>query len=73
VGEDIAVIQKQRSRNDKKISRHNHSPTFTAKVALEALKGHQTVIGGGDSPKASQPDIEELHAKIGQQASGDRF
>ena len=78
-----------------KRSRRNHSPAFKAKVALEALKGQQTVIEiaerfdvhptqvtqwkvqlleraaeafGGDSPKSSQPDIKELHAKIGQQA-----
>ena len=78
-----------------KRSRRNHSATFKAKVALEAIKGQQTVIEiaerfdvhptqvtqwktqllegaaeafGGEGTKALQPDIKELHAKIGQQA-----
>lgn len=79
-----------------KRSRRNHSAAFKAKVALEVLKGQQTVIeiaerfdvhptqvtqwktqlleraseafGGEGSSKNSQPDIKELHAKIGQQA-----
>ena len=78
-----------------KRSRRNHSAAFKAKVALEAIKGQQTVIeiaerfdvhptqvtqwktqlldhaaqafGAGDE-KGSQPNIKELHAKIGQQA-----
>ena len=79
-----------------KRSRRNHSPAFKAKVALEALKGQQTVIqiaerfdvhpnqvtqwktqllegaasafGGDAGAKSSQPEVKELHAKIGQQA-----
>jgi len=78
-----------------KRSRRNHSPAFKAKVAVEALKGEQTVIQlaerfdvhptqvtqwraqlleraaesfGTNSEKGPQPDIKELHAKIGQQA-----
>jgi len=78
-----------------KRSRRNHSAAFKAKVAVEALKGEQTVIQlaerfdvhptqvtqwktqlleraaetfGAGSEKAAQPDIKELHAKIGQQA-----
>ena len=78
-----------------KRSRRNHSAAFKAKVALEAIKGQQTVIEiaerfdvhptqvtqwktqlldgaaeafGGEGAKSSQPDIKELHAKIGQQA-----
>ncbi|SRR5882757_5388884 len=78
-----------------KRSRRNHSPAFKAKVALEALKGQQTVIElaerfgvhptqvtqwktqlleragesfGANAEKGNQPDIKELHAKIGQQA-----
>lgn len=78
-----------------KRSRRNHSATFKAKVALEALRGQQTVIEiaerfdvhptqvtqwkaqllegaaeafGGEGAKSPQPDIKELHAKIGQQA-----
>jgi transposase len=78
-----------------KRSRRNHSAVFKAKVALEAIKGQETVIQvaerfnvhptqvtqwktqlleraaeafGGNAEKGSQPDIKELHAKIGQQA-----
>jgi len=78
-----------------KRSRRNHSSAFKAKVALEALKGEQTVIQlaerfnvhptqvtqwktqlleraaeafGANAEKGTQPDIKELHAKIGQQA-----
>lgn len=78
-----------------KRSRRNHSPAFKAKVAVEALKGEQTVIQlaerfdvhptqvtqwraqlleraaesfGANGEKGPQPDIKELHAKIGQQA-----
>lgn len=78
-----------------KRSRRNHSSAFKAKVALEALKGEQTVIQlaerfnvhptqvtqwktqlleraaeafGATAEKGAQPDIKELHAKIGQQA-----
>ena len=78
-----------------KRSRRNHSPAFKAKVAVEALKGQQTVIEiaerfnvhptqvtqwktqlleraaasfGAGNDKVAQPDIKELHAKIGQQA-----
>jgi transposase len=78
-----------------KRSRRNHSPGFKAKVALEAIKGEQTVIQlaerfdvhptqvtqwktqlleraaeafGADAERGPQPDIQELHAKIGSQA-----
>jgi transposase len=78
-----------------KRSRRNHSPGFKAKVALEAIKGEQTVIQlaerfdvhptqvtqwktqlleraaeafGADTERGPQPDIKELHAKIGSQA-----
>jgi len=78
-----------------KRSRRNHSAAFKAKVAVEALKGEQTVIQlaerfnvhptqvtqwktqlleraaetfGANNEKGPQPDIKELHAKIGQQA-----
>jgi transposase len=78
-----------------KRSRRNYSPAFKAKVAVEALKGEQTVIQlaerfdvhptqvtqwraqlleraaesfGANGEKDLQPDIKELHAKIGQQA-----
>jgi transposase len=78
-----------------KRSRRNHSAAFKAKVALEAMKGEQTVIQlaerfnvhptqvtqwrtqlleraaeafGANGEKGAQPDIKELHAKIGQQA-----
>jgi transposase-like protein len=79
-----------------KRSRRNHSPAFKAKVALEAMKGQQSVIelaerfdvhpnqvtqwktqlleraaaafGADPGSKGSQPDVKELHAKIGQQA-----
>ena len=83
-----------------KRSRRNHSATFKAKVALEAIKGQQTVIEiaerfdvhptqvtqwktqllegaaeafGGEGSKAAQPDIKELHAKIGQLALENDF
>lgn len=79
-----------------KRSRRNHLPAFKAKVALEAIKGEQTVIQlaerfsvhptqvtqwktqlleraaeafGANAEKGQQPDIKELHAKIGSQAS----
>lgn len=78
-----------------KRSRRNHLPAFKAKVALEAIKGEQTVIQlaerfsvhptqvtqwktqllerateafGANAEKGQQPDIKELHAKIGSQA-----
>jgi transposase-like protein len=78
-----------------KRSRRNHSPAFKAKVALEAVKGEQTVVQvaerfdvhptqvaqwktqlleraaeafGTNTEKGQQPDIKELHAKIGSQA-----
>jgi transposase len=78
-----------------KRSRRNHSSVFKAKVAVEAVKGEQTVIQlaerfnvhptqvtqwktqllehaaeafGAVGEKESQPNVKELHAKIGQQA-----
>lgn len=74
-------------------SRRNHGAAFKAKVALEAIKGDQTlselaerfqvhpnqitqwkkkllaeaeqVFASGKKP-ASEPNVKELHAKIGQ-------
>ena len=79
--------------------RRNHSATFKAKVALEAMKEEQTLVelaerfevhpnqitewkkalieraseifDKGQSSK--QPDIKELHAKIGQLALENDF
>jgi len=79
--------------------RRNHSSAFKAKVALEALKGDQTVVELSerfqihpnqitewkkvllerapdvfDKGKPSrEPDVEELHAKIGQLAMENDF
>jgi transposase len=80
--------------------RRNHGAAFKAKVALEAIKGEQTlseladrfevhpnqitqwkkkvlaeaeeVFASGKKSKA-EPDIKELHAKIGQLAMENGF
>lgn len=73
--------------------RRNHSPSFKAKVALEAYKGEQTAIElaeryqvhpnqitewkkqliahadeiySKERPRDMEPEVKELHAKIGQ-------
>ena len=79
--------------------RRNHGAVFKAKVALEAIKGEQTLIELAerfqvhanqitewkkqlleraseifDKGKASrEPDVKELHAKIGQLAMENDF
>lgn len=79
--------------------RRNHTAIFKAKVALEALKGEQTLVELAarfqvhpnqitewkkqlldrapeifDKEKTSQePDVKELHAKIGQLAMENDF
>ena len=79
--------------------RRNHGAVFKAKVALEALKGEQTLVELSerfqvhanqitewkkvlveraaevfDKGKPSQePDVKELHAKIGQLAMENDF
>ncbi len=79
--------------------RRNHGAVFKAKVALEALKGEQTLVELGarfqvhpnqigewkkelmeraaeifDKEKRSnEPDIKELHAKIGRLAMENDF
>lgn len=74
--------------------RRNHSPAFKAKVALEAIKGEEPIIGiaerfdvhpnvitkwkrqllegapevfgAGEGDKGGEPDVAQLHAKIGE-------
>ena len=60
--------------------RRNHAPAFKAKVALEALKGDQTIVELAERYQVHPnqitawkrqlsdhaPDVKELHAKIGQ-------
>ena len=79
--------------------RRNHTAVFKAKVALEAIKGEQTIVELSqrfqihpnqitewkrqlldraaevfDKEKTSrEPDIKELHAKIGQLAMENDF
>ena len=81
--------------------RRNHSPAFKAKVALEAIKGEQTlselaerfqvhpnqitqwkkklleeapeVFTSGKKHEEDEPDVKELHAKIGQLAVENDF
>ena len=79
--------------------RRNHGAVFKAKVALEALKGEQTLVELAarfqvhpnqiaewkkqlldrapeifdKEKKSSEPDIKELHAKIGQLAMENDF
>ena len=79
--------------------RRNHGAVFKAKVALEAIKGEQTLVELAerfqvhpnqitewkkqllnrtseifDKGKASrEPDVKELHAKIGQLAMENDF
>jgi transposase len=80
--------------------RRNHGATFKAKVALEAIKGDQTLVELSDrfqvhpnqigewkkllmekaseifdkgKPSEKEPNIKELHAKIGQLAMENDF
>ena len=80
--------------------RRNHGAAFKAKVALEAIKGEQTLselaerfavhpnqitqwkkkllaeaeqVFASGKKTAAQPDIKELHAKIGQLAMENDF
>lgn len=79
--------------------RRNHGAVFKAKVALEAIKGEQTLVELASrfqvhpnqiaewkkqlqdraseifdkEKKSKEPDIKELHAKIGQLAMENDF
>jgi len=81
--------------------RRNHSAAFKAKVALEAIKGEQTLVelserfavhpnqitkwkkklledapevfASGKNHNPEEPDVKELHAKIGQLAVENDF
>ena len=79
--------------------RRNHGAVFKAKVALEALKGEQTLVELAarfqvhpnqitewkkqlldrapeifdKEKKSEEPDVKELHAKIGQLAMENDF
>ena len=79
--------------------RRNHGAAFKAKVALEAIKGEQTLVELSErfqvhpnqiaewkkvlldraseifdkEKKSKEPDIKELHAKIGQLAMENDF
>jgi transposase-like protein len=90
---------KKRSGEMAKRPRRNHGAVFKAKVALEAIKGDQTLVELSERfqvhpnqigewkkllmEKASEifdkgkpskePDIKELHAKIGQLAMENDF
>ena len=82
-----------------KRTRRNHGAVFKAKVALEAIKGEQTLVELAarfqvhpnqitewkkqlldraseifdKEKKSKEPDIKELHAKIGQLAMENDF
>jgi len=81
--------------------RRNHSAAFKTKVALEAIKGEQTLVelserfqvhpnqitqwkkklleeapevfASGKNHSVEEPDVKELHAKIGQLAVENDF
>ena len=80
--------------------RRNHAAAFKAKVALEAIKGDQTLVELSErfqvhpnqiaewkkvllekapgifdkgKPSGKEPDVKELHAKIGQLAMENDF
>ena len=55
--------------------RNQHAPEFKAKVALEALKGEQTVAerGGKKAPEIDEEQVKDLHAKIGELAVANDF
>jgi transposase len=48
--------------------RFNVHPTQVAQWKTQMLERAATAFGGEGSAKSNQPDIKELHAKIGQQA-----
>ena len=82
-----------------KRTRRNHGAAFKAKVALEAIKGEQTLVELAErfqvhpnqitewkkqlldrasevfdkGKKPQEPDVKELHAKIGQLAMENDF
>jgi transposase len=82
-----------------KRTRRNHGAVFKAKVALEAIKGEQTLVELAErfqvhpnqitewkkhlldraseifekNGKSREPDVKELHAKIGQLAMENDF
>jgi transposase-like protein len=93
-----AIIE--RSGTMAKRPRKNHAAVFKAKVALEAIKGDQTLVKLSErfqvhpnqiaewkkvllekapgvfdkgNPSGKEPDIKELHAKIGQLAMENDF
>jgi transposase len=79
--------------------RRNHGAVFKAKVALEAIKGEETLVElaarfqvhpnqitewkkqlldrapeiFGKEKRSTEPDVKELHAKIGQLAMENDF
>jgi transposase len=90
----------ERSSEMAKRPRRNHAAAFKAKVALEAIKGEQTLVELSErfqvhpnqiaewkkvllekapevfdkgSHPGKEPDIKELHAKIGQLAMENDF
>jgi transposase len=90
----------ERSGTMAKRPRRNHAAVFKAKVALEAIKGEQTLVELSErfqvhpnqiaewkkvllekapdvfdkgNPSGKEPDIKELHAKIGQLAMENDF
>jgi transposase len=94
----LTTLQERRAAMTKR-PRRNHGAVFKAKVALEAIKGEQTLVELAarfqvhpnqitewkkqlleraseifDKGKASrEPDVKELHAKIGQLAMENDF
>ena len=71
-----------------KRTRRNYEAVFKAEVALEAIKGEQTFVELTDwrqhlldraseifekNGKYREPDVKELHAKIGQLAMENEF
>ncbi|HOE19264.1 MAG TPA: hypothetical protein PK344_17830, partial [Syntrophorhabdaceae bacterium] len=95
-----SIITTERSSQMTKRPRRNHGAVFKAKVALEAIKGEQTLVELSerfqvhpnqitewkkvllekapevfDKGRSNQkePDIKELHAKIGQLAMENDF
>jgi transposase len=96
---ELLYNDRERSSDMTKRPRRNHGAVFKARVALEALKGEQTLVElserfqvhanqitewkkqllerapeifekGGN---AKEPDVKELHAKIGQLAMENDF
>jgi transposase-like protein len=95
----MSILEIRRAATMTKRPRRNHGAVFKAKVALEALKGEQTLVELAarfqvhpnqiaewkkqlldrapeifdKEKKSSEPDIKELHAKIGQLAMENDF